>query len=57
MWLAGYRGAATDKAKKSIGGTLGSAAQALRMGEGADLGEMWISVMNSWVICRRCCGL
>lgn len=41
MWLAGYRGAATDKAKKSIGGTLGSAAQALRMGEGADLGEMW----------------
>lgn len=40
-WLAGYRGEATDKAKRSIGSTLGNAANAMRMGEMVDLGDMW----------------
>ena len=40
-WLAGYRGNATKRTKNSIGSTLGNAANALRMGEMVDLGEMW----------------
>lgn len=41
MWLAGYKGMATDKGKKSIGSALGNAAQAIRMGETAPVGDLW----------------